>query len=213
MRKITKRSGYEPKSLTAWKRRNPNGNYQNLSDMERQAIRSECTQEQLYLCAYCCRPISGDRDDTMNEHVIARRLAPNKSLDFTNIVASCKTSNQCDDMHGSQPLPLTPFMDECESELEFSLSGKVKGLTARAKKTIDALNLGDDIKRNKSLIEFRKQHIYALLFYGPNLGEEDYLEDDELIQMILDDLSKPINGKLEAFAPAAISILQQWICE
>jgi hypothetical protein len=34
--------------------------------------------------------------------------------------------------HGSQPLPLTPLMPECETELRFKFSGRVEGLTERA---------------------------------------------------------------------------------
>lgn len=210
MRKITKRSGYEPKSLTAWKRRNPNGNYQDLSDMERQTIRSECTQEQFYLCAYCCKNISGERSDTMNEHVVARRTAPNRGLDFTNIVASCKTPDQCDDSHGSQFLPLTPFMQECETELKFSLSGKVAASTDRAQQIINTLNLGDDLQNNKGLIEQRKILVQSLLLAN-GVDTNDGLEDDDLIQMVIDDLSQPKDGRLEAFSPVAINVLKQWL--
>lgn len=210
MRKITKRKGYEPDSLIAWKRRYPNGGYLDLTETERQDIRSECTQEQFYLCAYCCKPISGDRDDTMNEHVVARRLAPNRSLDFCNIVASCKTLKQCDNAHGSQPLPLTPLRGECETELKFSLSGKVSGLTLRAQETIAVLNLGDKIQNNRSLIEQRKQLVQSLLLTN-GIDPDAGLEDDELIQMVIDDLTQPIDGKLEAFSPVAINVLRQWM--
>jgi uncharacterized protein (TIGR02646 family) len=122
MRHIDK--GPEPPELTAWKRANPKGNYAGLSEVERQAIREACTSEQFYLCAYCCQNISGLQDDTMNEHVEARRIAPQRSLDFGNLVASCTTPRQCDAAHGSQPLPLTPLMAECETELRFKLSGR-----------------------------------------------------------------------------------------
>ena len=122
MRKIDK--GYEPERLTQWKRQHPQGRYDQLNDLERQDIRIACTKEQFYLCAYCCQTISGTSADTMNEHVEARRLAPSRSLDFSNIVASCTTPQQCDAAHGSQALPLTPLMDECETELKFKISTK-----------------------------------------------------------------------------------------
>lgn len=210
MRRITKRKGYEPDSLIAWKRRHPNGGYLDLTETERQDIRSECTQEQFYLCAHCCKPISGDRTDTMNEHIEARRLAPNRGLDFTNIVTSCKTLKQCDDAHGSQPLPLTPLMDECETEFKFSLSGKVKGLTPRAQKTIVVLNLGDSVQNNRSLVEQRKQLVQSLLLSN-GIDPDDGLEDDDLIKMVIKDLMQPVDGKLEAFSPVAINVLRQWM--
>lgn len=208
MRKINKVAGSEPQSLSNWKRRHPQGNYLDLSETERQDIRSQCAQDQYYLCAYCCKQISGTNFDTVNEHVEARRLAPNRSLDFTNIVASCATRHQCDDAHKSQPLPLTPFMEECETELEFTLSGKVRGLTQQAIDSIQVLNLGDELKSNRSLIEQRKVAIQTVLFTE---GIDHEVEDDELIKMLIDDLSTPKDGKLEPYSPVVVNVLKQWL--
>lgn len=202
MRKISKQVGFEPASLSQFKRRNKQGNYSDLTVETRQDIRLACTIEQFYLCAYCCKQISGSSDDTMNEHVIARKTAPHKSLDYTNIVASCTTANQCDNAHGSQTLPLTPFDVECETDLDFKLSGRVVGLTDDAQKTIAILNLN-----NKSLNEQRKIFIDTILFtYG-----EDAIEDDYLINIMIDELAQLEEGKLEAFAPVVINVLQGWL--
>lgn len=208
MRKIDK--GYEPERLTQWKRQHPQGRYDQLNDLERQDIRIACTEEQFYLCAYCCQTISGTSADTMNEHVEARNLAPSRSLDFSNIVASCTTPQQCDAAHGSQALPLTPLMDECETELQFMLSGRVKGLSRNAEQSIHVLNLGDHERNNKKLIEKRKQLSHHLLFVNGVLPDEG-LEDEELLQILIADLSQPINGRLEAFSPVVINILRQRI--
>ncbi|ACT08916.1 conserved hypothetical protein [Dickeya chrysanthemi Ech1591] len=205
MREITK--GTEPASLTGWKRANPTGRYDDLTETERQDIRDACVKEQFYLCAYCCKPISGDNSDTMNEHVQARKLAPRRSLDFTNIVASCTTPNQCDAAHGSQPFSLTPLMAECETELQFMISGRVEGKTARAQGAIKVLNLGDHETNNKKLIEVRKQLVSILLW----LKYADELEKDELIQLQIADLSTPQNGRLEPYAPVLINILKGWL--
>lgn len=199
MRKIDKPIWFEPSSLSKFKRGNKQSNYRNLTDEVRQDIRKACTTEQFYLCAYCCKRISGDSRDTMNEHVIARNLAPNRDLDYTNIVASCTTPNQCDNAHGSQPLPLTPFDAECETALKFKISGRVTGLTDDARDTIRVLNLD-----NKSLREQRKIFIDTILFtYG-----EDAIEDDDLINIMIDELAQPIEGKLDAFAPVIINALK-----
>ncbi|AJC68211.1 hypothetical protein [Dickeya zeae] len=208
MRKITK--GTEPASLTAWKRANPNGRYDKLTETERQDIRDACAKEQFYLCAYCCKPISGDNSDTMNEHVQARKLAPRRSLDFTNIVASCTTKNQCDAAHGSQPFSLTPLMAECETELQFMISGRVEGKTERAQEAIKVLNLGDKKGNNKPLIEARKKFIDSLLLTNgidPNEG----LEDDDLLRAVINDFSSPQNGRLEPYAPVLVNILKSWL--
>lgn len=205
MRKISKKAGFEPVSLSQFKRRHKQGNYSDLTPEIRQDIRLACTKEQFYLCAYCCKPISGNSKDSMNEHVIARKTAPHKSLDYTNIVASCRTANQCDDAHGSQTLLLTPFDAECETDLAFKLSGRVTGLTDDAKQIISILNLD-----NKSLTEQRSQFVQALLL-GGGIDLDDVIEDSELIQMVIDDLARPPNGKLEAFAPVVINVLRGWL--
>jgi len=208
VRKIDK--GPEPTPLTQWKRQNANGNYEQLSELERQAIRDACSKEQFYLCAYCCQEISGTNLDTMNEHVDARKLARNRSLDFSNIVASCTTVAQCDAAHGSQILPLTPLMDECETELKFMLSGRVHGLSQRAAQAIQVLNLGDHERNNKNLVEKRKQLSYQLLFVN-GVKPDEGLEDEDLLQALIIELSQPIHGRLEPFSPVVVNILRQWI--
>ena len=210
MRRITKQAGNEPQPLTDWKRSNPRGVYADLTEVEREAIRHQSTTEQFYICAYCGKAISGTNSDTMNEHVEARRIAPNRSLDLANIVASCNTSNQCDDSHASQILPLTPLMAECETELTYSLSGRVSGTTERANIAIQVLNLGDTERNNRSLVEQRKQYIFTLLSVN-GINPDDGLDDDELLKMVIDDLATPSDGKLEPFSPAAINVLKKWV--
>jgi hypothetical protein len=70
VRKIVK--GNEPKALSQWKRHHPDGQYQDLSKVERQAIRNACLKEQYYLCAYCCQRI--DDKNSHNEHIQAQLL-------------------------------------------------------------------------------------------------------------------------------------------
>ncbi len=203
MRKITK--GIEPAELTSWKRKNPRGRYDDLSHAERGAINDATRQEQFGLCAYCCKKIG--ESDSMNEHVEARNIAKNRTLDFSNIVASCITPKQCDAAHGSQPLPLTPLMVECETELKFYFSGDVEGLTDRAKQAIDVLNLN-----NQSLIAKRKQQIKTLVM-PPDTTESVLLWDGETIEMFINEwLQKPDDdGQLQAYSPVLVNVLRQRI--
>jgi len=202
VRKIVK--GNEPKKLSQWKRRHPNGCYQNLSRVERQAIRQACLEEQYYVCAYCCYRI--DEENSHNEHIQPQHVAPNQTLDFHNIVASCNKSKQCGEAHEAKVIPLTPLMDECETELKFYLSGKVKGITKRATDTINLLNLGDG---NKALINKRKQLVDALIFGCGASPDDLQLLDDEPLKIIMEELSQPQDGQLLAFAP----ILQNILCQ
>lgn len=220
MRKITK--GEAPDGFIGWVRRKPadqdeNQWFQALYKQEQREIIADLSRhnarEQYYLCAYCCDRITGDSTDTMNEHVEARAINRHRSLDHRNIVASCRTKGQCDGAHGSQPLPLTPLMPECETELRFRLSGRVEGLTDRARDAIRVLNLGDTEKHNKALIEKRKQLVDSLIWenYGHDPTQLNLEDDVELFRILIDDLNQPINGKLAPFAPVLVNVLRQRI--
>lgn len=139
-------------------------------------------------------------------------MNPKRTLDFTNIVASCNTQNQCGHAHKSKFLPLTPLMTECETEIQFKISGRVEGLSDRATATIQVLNLGDYERNNKKLIEKRKQLSDTLLLTNgvdPNEG----LEDDQLLEMLINELVQPQQGQMEPFTPVVINILRSWLSQ
>ncbi|MFM2314639.1 MAG: hypothetical protein RLZZ04_3915 [Cyanobacteriota bacterium] len=207
MRIINK--GSEPLSLATWKRKNPYKYYTDLDPNIRQEIRQHALKEQFHLCAYCCQRIE-DISTCHNEHLEAQSLNPKRTLDFTNIIASCNTLNQCGNAHGSQPLPLTPLMTECETELRFKISGRVEGLSDQATSTIQILNLGDQEKNNRALIEKRKQLVNALLFKH-SVDPDEGLEDEELLRLLIDDMAEPKQGQLDPFAPVVINILRSWL--
>ena len=142
----------------------------------------------------------------------AQDWAPNRSLDFSNIVASCVTPRQCDAAHKTQALPLTPFMPECETDLKFRLSGRVEGLTDAARETIRVLNLGDTEANNKALVERRRQLLESLIWQAYGAAPQQLMaEDDELLAMLVEDLARPVDGKLAAYSPALVNILQDRI--
>lgn len=219
MRKINKQNC--PASFDLWLQKKPSNQnenqwYQTLFTNRKWDVIADLSlhnsQEQNFLCAYCCTRISGESLDTKNEHVVARSIAPNRSLDFTNIVASCKNRTSCDATKENKALPLTPLMDECETELKFKISGRVEGLTDRAKESIKVLNLGSKDFNNHGLIEKRKQLSPALLWTN-GINPDDGLEDDELIKTVIEDLLTPKNGCLAPFAPVVVNILKGWLEE
>jgi len=199
LRKINK--GSEPEFFADWKKENPIGGYKNLSGEVRRNLNQVNISEQFAICAYCCKRI--DTSNSMNEHVEARALAPNWQLDFSNIVASCTTPNQCDSAHKSKLLPLTPLMDECEAELKFYLSGRVEGLSGRASESIKVLNLD-----NRSLRGCRKQALDALLYGCGSSPEEIELLDDDLIDIMIEELKEVGEDNLLApYSPVLVNTL------
>jgi uncharacterized protein (TIGR02646 family) len=200
----------EPASLVKWKRSNPSGTYKDLSkDKEiRHDISMAALGEQNHLCAYCC--VLLDRiNDCHNEHVEPQNIARNLTTEFSNIVVSCNTNNQCGKAHDSERLLLTPFMVECETELKFYISGRVEGLSERAKAAIKVLNLGDSEQNNRKLIEKRKRLVDGLLWKN-GIDPSEGFDDEKLVKRVMDDISQPKNGKLESFAPVLANILKNY---
>ena len=201
MRLIIK--GQEPSALTVWKKANPIGRYQDLQGEQRQAIRLAAIQEQYGLCAHCCKQIN--ENNSNNEHIASQRSAPNKTLNFANIVASCTTPNRCNQARGAKELPLTPLMPECETELRFFLSGKVTGTTGRATEAIKVLNLDSRATR-----EERKGLVDSLI-YGVGMIPNDLQPpDDDLLTILVSDLQQPDEaGQLPPFSPVLINIIRE----
>lgn len=205
MRKIVK--GDEPPALTHWKRAHPRGRYSDLSAEERTCIRHTCIEEQHGLCAYCCHAITPD--SAHNEHVEARDIASNRSLDFSNIVASCNRSKQCGKAHGHQVLPLTSLMHECETELKFYLSGRVEGLSPRAVTSIQVLNLGDCRENNRALFAARKAILDALLYDSGMDGDDLEIADIDLLMVLKEELEQPDTyNRLKPLAPVLVNVIR-----
>jgi uncharacterized protein (TIGR02646 family) len=199
VRKIIKRQ--EPHELTTWKRKNPHGQYTELSHIERRAINDATRLEQFGLCAYCCKKINAQKSH--NEHIEARHLAPNRQLDFNNIVASCNTRGRCGKAHNSHPLSLTPLMTECETELKFYLSGKVVGITERAENSIAVLGLD-----SRAIREERKQMVDNLIF--PDKADDLQLLEDDLLTLLIDDFQQPDDkSQLLPYSPVLVNIIRQ----
>lgn len=209
MRKIDK--GMEPPSLTRFKRSNKTSRYQDLPPNERRLIRASCISEQYGLCAYCCQSITVD--DALNEHVEAQDHAKNRTLDFSNIVASCQRPHQCGTGRKTKPLPLTPLMAECETELKFYLSGLVSG-TKRAMVSIKALNLGHTLESNRGLVGARKQMVDMLMFDLSTDAADLQFEDEELLRMFLEDLKTPKATQcLQPFSPVLVNVIQHFLTQ
>jgi len=197
----------EPQALTRWKRTNGGLRYRDLPSEERRAIRSACLVEQYGLCAYCCQSITVD--DSHNEHLEAQDSAPNRTLDFSNIVASCERTHQCGHGRGTRSLALTPLMQECETELKFYLSGLVEGRTERARGCVETLNLGHTDESNRGLVGARKALLDTLIYDQGSEPGELLHEDEEILSMILDDLQMPdAEQRLRPFSPALVNVIR-----
>ena len=205
MRQIIKVQGREPVELTAWKKANQGKRYQDLQAPIRQAIRRAAIKEQFGLCGYCCQRI--DENNSNNEHVISQQSDKNQTLNFANIIASCKKKDRCNQARGAKELALTPFMPECELELKFYLSGKLEGNTIRATEAINSLGLD-----NRAIREERKNLVDELIFTEGLFSNELQLRGDEFLNDMISKLDKPDDsGMLLAHSPALINIIRGFL--
>ncbi|WP_447802289.1 TIGR02646 family protein [Pseudomonas serbica] len=213
MRRIDK--GMEPASLTSLKRSNRTMVYRDLPPQERQSIRSSCISEQFGLCAYCCQSITVD--NAHNEHLEAQDRAPNRTLEFSNIVASCEHRQQCGHGRRTRHLPLTPLMAECETELKFYLSGLVEGKTERARISIETLNLGHTETSNRMLVSRRKAMVDILIYnqYSQSASPDDLqFEDEETLKLLLEELKVPNAEQcLQPFSPVLINVIHHFLTQ
>lgn len=207
MRRIIK--DIEPQSLTDFKINNPTLKYQDLVggyENVRIDIRTSCLIEQYYLCAYCCDLIT--INDSHNEHIIPQSHATgeNLTLDFNNIVASCQSNNHCGHKKQNQLIDTTPLVSNCETDIIYQLNGKITHKNPSSQKTINVLNL-----RDGGLTYKRKSIIDIILFEYVDDLDNLSLEDSEYLEMIIQEISIPTNGKLEAFVPVVISALRNFL--
>ncbi len=208
MRRITK--GEEPQSLINFKRDFPHLKYEDLKNHSvsvRVDIRDSCLIEQYYLCAYCCNRITVN--DSHNEHIVPQSNVEgqNLTLDYSNIVASCQSSNHCGHKKKEDLISLTPLDINCESDIIYQLNGKMTHRNQNAQSTINVLNL-----RDKGLTRKRKELIDIILFeYVEDLSNLA-LEESYYLQLIIDEISQPNDeGKLEAFSPIIVNVLKQFL--
>ena len=59
--------------------------------------------------------------------------------------------------------------------------------------------------------EFSSKIPALTLLMANGVDADEGLEDEALIEMVLADIQQPTNGKLEAYAPVVVNILQQWL--
>ena len=203
MRKITKT--VPPPELTQWQRRNRGKHYNELTEAERRAMRQACLDEQKGLCAFCC--CSTTVDNGRNAHILSQKSFPRQSLNWNNLVASCMAVEHCGTYQRGKNIPLTPLMPECETELRFYISGKVKACTHRAQETIEALNLDSRVlrRKRKDALEF---FVYSLEFHPV---DDIPTWDEELIQAFIAECGQETDGILLPYAPVLANIVHQFL--
>lgn len=171
----------EPEWLTEYKRRNPTATYDSESFFGyREQLRKELVKEQHNLCAYCCCQISDDK--AHNEHIEPRNPrngSSTKTLDYSNIVASCNNADRCGAKKGNDYEVsefISPLNPECEDTFIYYPDGEMEGNDY----TIGLLNLN-----SYELKEARKAVYHTLSKLDKSTIEMIYCQNDENLSPLL----------------------------
>lgn len=179
----------EPDFLVEYKRAHPKEQYRDLENSAagsrmRNTLREFLIQSQCGLCAYCCRKI--DLMHSLNEHIKPQSTYPNASMDYGNLIASCKTEGinpTCGVKKANdydEKLFVSPLEDNCEEEFIFYPNGQIEGVGSRGEYTCRILNLNAYELQRARLAQYKVCASYAsaemvyLYFLSPdeegNLG-------------------------------------------
>ncbi|MDO4554254.1 MAG: retron system putative HNH endonuclease [Lachnospiraceae bacterium] len=136
--------GREPQWLKDYKEKNPQSDYDTESFQPfHSKLREKLVEEQNSLCAYCCKRIHPETSH--NEHIEPRHpknRTSRKTLDYSNIVASCNQKKTCGSKKGNEydeSKFVSPLQPECEKVFSYYPDGIIDGDDY----TISLLNLND----------------------------------------------------------------------
>ena len=153
-------------------------NWGEIPEAIKAPLRQQLYDEQHGVCCYCCKTLGNEK--TTIEHLKSRNDYPHKCFDYNNLLLSCRTAKQCDNAKGSQELPLTPLMDECENEINLNLAGELESDSKRGNQAIEILNLNSRqaCQHRKNLFSMMSEVFGYDLPYKPpiKIANEDALE-------------------------------------
>ena len=182
----------EPDFWIKYKRLHPKDQYGDLKNTSdgnqvRRNLRQYLLLSQHGLCCYCCRQIG--MDDSLNEHIRPQNCFPNETMEYDNLVVSCKTEGvnaTCGsrkDKDYNEKLFVSPLRDACEKEFLFYPNGQIKGVDLCGTYTCQLLNL------NAYELQRARRAQYKIC--------ERY-QDPEMVSLFF--LTPSENGILEAYA-------------
>lgn len=177
-----------------------------INDYSASQLRRVLVQEQFHICCYCNDTIKGESLDTKIEHFLPKETYKEDIFNYLNLLAACNGGERdskprtlhCDTHKGSKdPLQfqlISPFDNDSSTHYLFRENGEISGKTLQGKETISFLNL-DCTKLN-----FRRK-----------LAIEMYLYDEtEDFETQIKEVVEPMDGKLQAFCMAILSVLENY---
>ena len=147
-------------------------------------------EEQNMICAYCEQEIESDENSSNTDHFKTRNLFPKETLNYENLLVSCKNKSHCEYIKDKFRLNLSnynkiinPVIEDPNSFFEYGIVGDIlvkNGLTnlenVKAKFTIKVFELN-----NISLLKARRRVVDVLQSYK----NQDF-EVNEILHFLAD---------------------------
>lgn len=113
-------------------------------------LREVLLEEQGHTCCYCEMQIFNSPNSKI-EHIEPREgdTQTERIFDYSNLVLSCNGGERdpkpktlhCDTKKDNNYIKISPLDPRCETEITFTIEGKISGLTTNAQDSISVLNL------------------------------------------------------------------------
>jgi uncharacterized protein (TIGR02646 family) len=138
-------------------------------------------EEQMLLCAYCEKEIDESPQSSNIDHFKTRNLFPELTLEYSNLLVSCKTEGRCSDFKDTHVKSkeeyeniVNPAFENPNDFFSYLPTGEIIAKNEKGQYTIDIFNLQD-----KSLIQCRRQIVKSLKYL-------DNLSLDEIYDIFSD---------------------------
>lgn len=177
-----------------------------IYDYSKPQLRKVLVEEQFHICCYCNDTIKGESLDTKIEHFLPKETYKEDIFNYLNLLAACNGGERdakprtlhCDTHKGSKDPSKTqlvsPFDDDSSTHFLFTENGEISGKTQKGIDTILFLNL-DCTKLN-----LRRRVVIEMYLY----------DDTEDFETQMKEVIEPIDGKLQAFCIAVLSVLESY---
>lgn len=207
-----------PKSLIDYKS-TPNASYEGC---KKEDIRIHLIAEQGAICAYCMGRISNEWNEDLSkpkceiEHFESQDTAPEKSLDYKNMLGVCNGSagqpeklQHCDTKKGNLPLSplLNPLSKNIEEYISYSSNGRIKSnnkvLNVELNKVLN-LNMQNLVNVRKSKLDIAMNRLKAI-------NPKGNWRASDLRKELRNWTTQSKEGEFEPYCDIAIYFIEKWI--
>jgi uncharacterized protein (TIGR02646 family) len=167
-------------------------------------LRRVLVEEQFHICCYCNDTIKGESLDTKIEHFLPKETYKEDIFNYLNLLAACNGGERdakpralhCDTHKGSKDPSqfqlVSPFDNDSSTHFLFRENGEISGKTLKGKETISFLNL------DCSKLNLRRKEAIEMYLY----------DETEDFETQMKEVIEPVDGKLQAFCIAVLSVLE-----